>query len=314
MSALEIWANAAFAGSPTPVISVAVPFHAYEVSPLARELLAQAATLGGQIELLFADDGSPQAHWREALQSLLQDAAVPARVLVAARNLGRSAIRNRLIEAARGEYLLMIDADMLPDAPDYLRRYLQLADGAPLIYGGRSYQQLQQPEPGLRLYQHFSQRTECKPAYIRQQAPARYVMTNNLLVRRELLLQQGFSEEYRGWGYEDNDWAMGLSPTAILHIDNSASHMGLIDERTLLGKMDESRDNFLRIARRRPAFRAVPAYRAAQQAARFPTRWLAQLCRVLVLSRFLPLTLRSAAVQGYRLAIYAEALRGSPRQ
>lgn len=312
--ALSVWANAATQDAPPPRISITVPFYNCAVAPLAQALSRQAGALPGEFELIFADDGSPQAHWREALQAVLRDSRVPAQILSAPQNLGRSAIRNRLIEAARAEHLLFIDADMLPDRDDFLLRYLKLADGAELIYGGRSYQRVPPPAPPFRLYHAFSLRTECTPAWQRQRAPARYVMTNNLLVRRELLLTQPFAEEYQGWGYEDTDWAMGLPERDILHIDNSASHLGLIEERTLLAKMDESAANFLRIAARRSAFRQVPAYRAARLAARLPTRWLALLCRRLALLRALPLRLRCAAVQGYRLAIYARALRQAPRQ
>ena len=43
-------------------------------------------------------------------------------------NEGRASGRNRLAAEARGRHLLFLDSDMLPDAPDFLLRWLYLID------------------------------------------------------------------------------------------------------------------------------------------------------------------------------------------
>jgi len=313
-AALREWRNAAAdsAASP-PLISVAVPFYRYDVLPLARELIAQARADAPSFELLFADDGSPEPESSDGLQLAFAAAPVAARILRATTNVGRSAIRNRLVAAARGDYILLIDCDMLPDHDDYLARYRALAGAATsdIVCGGRSYQRVTSVRAEQRLYRAFSARTECLPAAVRQAQPSRYVMTNNLLVRRSLLAELPFAEDYRGWGYEDADWGFRIAARGILHVDNTASHFGLISDHELLAKMDESAANLLLIAQRQPAFRAVPAYRYTQLAAQLPVAGLRALSRWLALNQALPLRLRQLAVQAYRMAIYAAALRAS---
>src|SRR3546814_20808748 len=68
----------------------------------------------------------------------------------------------------------------------------------------------------------------CLPAAVRQRDPAKYTYTSNLLVRRDLMLVCPFSDAFRGWGWEDVDWAMrpaGLTP--LLRVANPPVHRGL---------------------------------------------------------------------------------------
>ena len=69
--------------------------------------------------------------------------ALPARFVRLAANEGRAAGRNRLAAEARGRHLLFLDADMLPDADDFLDRWLWLiaADDPPVAFGGFSLDQ-----------------------------------------------------------------------------------------------------------------------------------------------------------------------------
>lgn len=313
-SDVVIWRNrrASTSGDATR-LSVAIPFHNEDVVPLASELLTQAERFGTTCELLFADDGSADARWRQALEQRLATAPVAASVLHAPRNLGRGPIRNRLAAAARGEYILLLDADMLPDADDYLARYLALIEQRRIdaLVGGRSYHRVRDITAAQQLYVYFSMRTECLSAAQRALAPARHCLTNNLVVRRSLLIAQPFCEDTVGWGYEDIEWALRLGGTCIQHIDNAASHFGLVDEATLLAKLDESVTNFMIVAQRQPAFRQLPVYQRSAALARWPAPGLAPVCRWLAQRRSLPQPLRYAAVQGYKIACYAMALRAT---
>lgn len=300
------------------LISVVVPFKDYDVHQLATELVTLAARSRAPVEILFADDGSTATAIREGLVAVFEKAATPCGLLIASSNLGRALIRNQLAVHARGAFLLFLDADMLPDRPDYLDHYVELArtDEVDVVYGGRSYARIRDISPDMLLYHEYSRRAECLDAGQRQRRTRWYVMTNNLLVRRRLILEQPFSGSYVGWGYEDMEWALRVDTSKILHIDNTASHMGLISSTQLLSKIGESRENFRRIAREAPAFRDVPIYRVASRLAHWPllTDALHALSRRLLLIRTLPLIIRFALLQGFRLATYASALRSSERQ
>lgn len=297
----------------TPLLSVAVPYKDYAVETLAREMILQASKVSAPVEIVFADDGSQDSQHADALQRLFAAAPVPCTLLRCARNVGRAAIRNSLAQEARGTYLLFLDADMLPDAADFLSRYLAHAEAGELdaVCGGRSYRRLTRCPEDRLLYRYFSQTTECVSANVRNQRPFWYLLTNNLMLRRQLLIDQPFDEAYRGWGFEDADWAMRLRGARVLHVENTASHMDLPAEQPFLSKFDESTLNFVRISREIPEFRSLAIYRASALLSAVPicAPLLRRIARRMALCRRIPMRLRYAAVQGYRVATYAVTLR-----
>lgn len=309
--AVDRWHNGIVPAA--PALSIAVPYKDFDVLPLARSLLSMAEACAGRVEIVFADDGSDDRGIGEYLRSLFSGSAVSCRLLSYARNIGRSAIRNRLAEEARGDYLLYLDADMLPDRPDFLARYLDHVDTGELdvVCGGRSYLHVHDWSAGQALYRHFSLRTECVGPQVRNSRPLWYVLTNNLCVRRSLQLQRPFQESFRGWGFEDADWALSLEGARVLHIDNPATHTGLLDERELLSKYDSSRDNFRLISASSAEFRRFALYRASRLLAFVPAPAAAMriFARCLVLTRALPMRLRYLGIHGYRAALYAGVLR-----
>lgn len=312
----KLWSNQR--GTGKPLVSIVVPFKDYAVGLLAEEMVAQAQRCSVEVELLFADDGSTNSTYSEQLSLCFADAPVGCSVLSCGTNRGRAIIRNRLAAVAKGRYLLYLDADMLPDTDTFLERYAALArDGTlDIACGGRSYQRVADCPQSQLLYRHFSAATECVGSSVRNRNPLWYLLTNNLLVRRQLVLDHPFDSSYRGWGFEDADWALSLGKVSVLHIDNTASHMGLPDEHELLAKYDDSAENFRHIYRQVPEFRKFALYRASRLLAwvPLPAAWLRGLARALVLGRWLPMHLRYLGVHGYRAAIYARVLRIDARQ
>lgn len=121
-------ADAAAPAREAPWLSVLLPVYGVEayLDACARSLLSQ---VGPGVELVFVDDASPDGS--AALLEQLQ-AAHPqqVRVLRHARNLGISAARNTLLDAARGEYLWFVDPDDLvqPGALAALQRTVREHD------------------------------------------------------------------------------------------------------------------------------------------------------------------------------------------
>jgi glycosyltransferase involved in cell wall biosynthesis len=315
-TALAAWRNDAAVSH--PLISAVVPYKDYDVLPLAHELLEQASAMSTSVQIVFADDGSDDASIGARLRELFSSAQVPCVLLTAARNIGRAAIRNRLAQAAEGEFLLYLDADMLPDSTEFLQRYRQaIADGRlDIVCGGRSYQRVVDCPDDQALYRFFSLKTECVGPEVRNTRPLWYLLTNNLCVRRTLVLQHPFHESYAGWGFEDAEWALRLGAAQARHIDNTASHMGLLNERELLGKYDSSRENFRLISAGSPEFRRFSLFRASRALAwlPLPSALMRGVARWLVLTRALPMRLRYLGIHGYRASLYAGVLRQGTAQ
>ena len=310
------WANLATEGAIRPVLSVCIPFYKFDVMPLVQELLRQGAPFAGDLELLLADDASGDEALVNRIQSATREASVAVRLLVYSRNLGRSVIRNRLAVAAAASYILFMDADAFPDSGSYLQRYLIEAARATadVVVGGRSYALVRSTPKNQQLYLYYSRRTECAPADRRSATAWRHVFTNNIMIRRNLLLETPFDDAYSGWGYEDTDWAIKIMKkgATVVHIDNTATHLGLIDDESLVCKYRESVPNFERLLDKFPdELQSSPVYRLARLFARvgLKTALPERLCQRLILEPKLPLFLRYSLLQCFKALIYTPALR-----
>ena len=301
-----------------PLLSVLIPF--YNTSP--RDLVAALAEAASghehNVEIVAADDGSPDRSLAPALVEAMAGMTVPCRLLSPARNLGRSRIRNRLCEAARGKYVLFLDGDMqLPD-DRFLIRYLDLINSrqVDVVFGGFDMPGGDQAPPAYDLHIYDSRRSHCLPAIGRSKSPEKYTYTSNLLVRRELMAACPFSEEFSGWGWEDVDWSLSMAGRArIDHIDNPAVHAGFSTAEALLAKYRESIVNFRRLYARHPQkVRELPIFRASRVMSRvpFPSLLQASLEAVMLGRERWPLRVRYLAMKLLRACLYREVVRSSP--
>lgn len=307
----QIHDNAAWSQG-TPTISVLIPFLRDDPQGLLRRLDTEAPALSGAVELILLDDGTADADLTQQLQTTIDTLRVPARLITLAANEGRARGRNRLTTAARGEAYLFLDSDMRPDTPVFLQNWLRLvAQDAPAVaFGGFSLDQAP-TDARFAVHRALSGASECLPASERALTPEKYVYTSNLLVRRDVFASESFDPGFSGWGWEDVEWAMRVGQLyPILHIDNSASHLGLDTAAAIAAKYEQSAVNFARVvSSHREIVSAYPSYKVARILKRLPWRevWRPML-KTFALNEAAPTPLRAFALRLYRAALYAEAV------
>ncbi len=295
-----------------PGLSVLVPFLRDDPSELLGALEADNGEHIHRIEVIILDDGTNNKALTRKLQDLVDTSHLAICLLSSKDNLGRSKGRNLLVKQARGEHLLFIDADMLPDHPDFLRRWLTHIDSnAPAgTFGGFSVAQTS-TAPEYAVHRSMALKSDCVPASIRSQQPEKHIFTSNLLIRKDVFLQNPFDENFQGWGWEDVEWAMRVAKThPLTHIDNTATHLGLDTVSALMDKYRQSASNFARIARLHPEYVArYPSYRIAQKIRALGLATSVQIvAEGIAASSYLPVSLRGLALRFYRAALYAKAL------
>jgi glycosyltransferase involved in cell wall biosynthesis len=119
-------------------LSIVVPMHneAPVLGQFFERIEAATADLGVAVEIICVDDGSRD----ETLSGLVQKAARDPRVKVIAlaRNFGKEAAMTAGIEAAGGDMVLPIDAD-LQDPPELIAEFLKRwEEGYDVVYGARA--------------------------------------------------------------------------------------------------------------------------------------------------------------------------------
>jgi len=298
--------NAAWADA-TPRLSVLIP--TYRDDPSA--LLTALDERGADAEIVLLDDGGGDADLTRRMAARIEKLKLPARLIVLSHNEGRAKGRNRLADHARGGHLLFLDSDMLPDPKDFLTRWAAVAaDGAPVAFGGFTLDQTPR-RPEHELHRAMALKSDCTLAPERAREPAKHVFTSNLLVRRDVFEIVAFDEGFAGWGWEDVEWALRVARFyPILHIDNSATHLGLDTASTLAAKYEQSAANFARVVSgHREMVSTYPSYRVAKALKAAPLRkaWR-PLFKAVALNEAAPIPLRAFALRLYRAALYSDAV------
>lgn len=293
-----------------PRLSVLTPFYRYDPSAMLKRF----ANAPAGIEFVLLDDGSASAELVANVISAVAATGAPARIIVSEANLGRARARNRLIAEAQGEYVLFLDADMLPDTSAFLAVWLGIisTQNPRVAFGGLSLA-LTERTPETALHYALFGSSDCASARQRARRAAQATASSNLLVEREFLLAHPFDDNFTGWGFEDTDWALDVSRVEeIMHVDNPATHIGLDDVSTLMRKSAEAGPNFGRLARKHPTrVKSFAAHRVASALRVSPARktqrqiysWIARDPRGLA-----PMRVRCAAFKLLRASHYSEYL------
>jgi glycosyltransferase involved in cell wall biosynthesis len=295
-----------------PVLSIVTPFLRYDPRPLVRALARTGDDVAKRVEMIVLDDGTNDEQLVADVMAAAFASPIATTLLVSPCNLGRACARNRLRAAARGRYILFLDADMIPDSDDFLARWLNVIDThAPAsAFGGFTLKQTPRlPETALHYF--LANRSDCRTAADRARDPGQFTATSNLLVRADILNTVPFDEGFKGWGWEDVEWAIRAQTCgATLHVDNTATHAGLDTVDTLMRKFNEAGPNYGRLVRKHPdAAQRFNSFRAARVLNSLPGhKNLRPLMAAIARTSWAPMIVRHAAIKVYRTSIYAENL------
>lgn len=186
-----------------------------------------------RFEIVVADDGSGPAT-RELVARLAEEPGPRVRhVRQEDRGYRLAAIRNRAAAATERPYLIFLDGDCLV-RPDYVERHARLAEPGHFVPGSRvrldpglSRTAIELESAGIERWNaarwlgewlrgradRFTPLLRVPLGPLRRTSPRRWrgVKGCNLAVwRSDLLAVNGFDEDFRGWGFEDNDLAVRL--------------------------------------------------------------------------------------------------------
>ncbi|MEP3653804.1 MAG: glycosyltransferase family 2 protein [Litorimonas sp.] len=294
----------------SPQLSVLIPFYKDDARALLKDLDSQLSD--GQIEVLFYDDGTNDTGLTANMRDAVATAKGPIRLITNENNQGRSAARNALFDAARGDWVLFLDADMRPARNVFLGNYISLIEscGADILFGGFEVE-AQQADADRDIHRALSEISDCLTLDERQAAGPQYVASSNLCVRRKVLEEEPFDSGFTGWGWEDSEWAARVSKRfTLVHVDNPAIHLGLETTETLLKRFATSGANYLRFTTAHPELaERLPLYNISKTLGRLPGQSLMRpFLRLFVKTHILPMRARLTALKLWRASHYAEAL------
>ena len=152
------------------------------------------------------------------------------------QNVGRAAIRNFLASQASLTWLLFLDCDMDIISQRFLATYLDTEGD--VIYGGYKV------GPGEKSCLRYIYEKANEPQHTasqRQTRPYQHFHTANFLIRRDILMEHPFDEQFTHYGYEDVLLGRRLREASVpvSHIDNPAGFNTFEDNASFVAKTEE---------------------------------------------------------------------------
>jgi glycosyltransferase involved in cell wall biosynthesis len=121
------------------MLSVIIPVlnEAESLPQLQRELSGVAAREGYDLQIIFVDDGSTDATWATIEQLAAHDQRVLG--IRFRRNFGKTAALSAGFDAASGEQIVTLDADLQDDPAEIPRLLAKLNEGHDLVSGWKRF-------------------------------------------------------------------------------------------------------------------------------------------------------------------------------
>ncbi len=266
------------------------------------------------VEIILIDDGSNNDILDKEIIAALENWPGPATRIRLEKNVGRSSARNMAIDEAKGSYTLFVDADMMPMHDDFLEKYIDIINrkAAAVAFGG-FVTRADEINHDLLLHHDLSMRADCLPADKRAARGAYAVATNNLLVRTDLLQKHRFDSDFKGWGWEDTEWAIRVvnDGYGLIHINNEAVHYGLDTSETMLRKYKEAGKNLAIMVKKHPFANRYLSVKTARLISKFGFhRLLRPIAQSITLDKkkLFPVFLRRMAIKYWRASWAADEL------
>lgn len=227
------------------MLSILIPTYNYNICNLVVDLHNQAKMTQVPFEIVVMEDGSDMLLVENQFIQNLSN----CRYLVSEKNLGRSAIRNRLAEVAQYPYLLFLDCDAKVSNADFIQNYLNVCVGNSVVcIGGTAYDpEVNQPEYSLRL--KYGREKEAKVNQKSFAAGPVNFATFNFLISKSVFEKVKFDESIKGYGHEDTLFGHQLHEAgySFQFVNNPIIHAGLDRNEVYIQKIEQATENLLKL-------------------------------------------------------------------
>lgn len=225
-------------------LSILIPIYNFDVKNLVEDLHLQCKELDIDFEIVLVDDFSKSDFHKEN-ETLESFSNVTYEQLK--ENVGRSKIRNYLLQKATYENCLILDCDVAIVSSSFIKNYLDAVKENTVVVGGHIYQKNQPKDKSLMLHWKYGTQVECKSLKERLKKPNDSFMTNSFLIQKKVCNKVKFDESLVKYGHEDTLFGieLELNRIQIKHIENPVLHLGLKSTKEFLRGEKEAISNLI---------------------------------------------------------------------
>jgi len=219
------------------MLSILIPTYNYNVSSLVIEVHKQVTRANIKSEIICFDDNS-NSFTQE--NKLTIDSLSHSRIIFSKENIGRIKSRQRLSNESIYDWVLFLDADVIPKSNKFIERYIdKINTGHEVIFGGFAYSDIK-PESNSILRWKYGKTFEEIDAKKRNLKPYQLIISANFLISKSVFNHINSKINRKSYGL-DNYFAALLKQNNInvLHLNNEVYHFGLESSTTYLNKAEE---------------------------------------------------------------------------
>lgn len=220
------------------MLSILIPVYNFNIVELVNMVHIQASNSGITFEIVCIDDNS-ENFYTESNQLVLKLHGVT--YLKNNENLGRNKTRQILSNNANYNWLLFLDADVIPKNHSYIKSYLPFLNiEFEAIYGGFAYYK-KSPEKAFKLRWKYGRKCEEVPANKRNLKPYKSIISANFLIKKTVFNRVNSKIKGNLYG-EDNHFGALLKShnIRVKHIDNEVYHLGIEESEKYLKKKEQA--------------------------------------------------------------------------
>ena len=225
------------------MLSVLIPVYNYDIRMLVNRLHEQLTATDIVFEIICMDDASQQGFsvTNSEISKLRHTS-----YYISDSNQGRVATRQTLAAQATFDWLLFLDADVMPKLDSFISDYLAYLNREyDAVYGGFAYNK-ERPTNDFVLRWTYGKSKEQVTAAIRNKKPYKITISANFLIKKALFKQINSEIKAKGYGYDNYFGSLLKTKKApIIHIDNEVFHLGLEVNASYLNKVEQSIDTLL---------------------------------------------------------------------
>ena len=219
------------------MLSILIPIYNYNVTDLLLSICEEIKKHNIYCEILCLDDYSTNTTIKTINKNTCQNLNVE--LIELQTNSGRTLARQKLAKHANFDWLLFLDADVLPKRKEFILHYLNYIESSiDLIFGGFAYKS-EKPQKEFILRWRYGHLKETLDSKTRQISPYKTITSANMLVKKTVFLNINSGMTNNWYGY-DNYFSTQLKKHnyKIKHIDNEVYHLGLESNELYLRKKE----------------------------------------------------------------------------
>jgi len=225
------------------MISVLIPVYNYNIVALVTHIHTQLQLCNVAFEIICLDDASTSdmINENDSISNLEFTSYLKSK-----ENLGRTNARQYLSEKANYEWLLFLDADVIPKTELFISHYLKFIDSDfEAIYGGFAYHE-KAPDSNYILRWKYGKTHEQVQAIERNKRPYKVIISANFMIKKSVFSVINSQIEQKGYGF-DNFFAalLKMKQIKVVHIDNEAYHLGIETSKAYLIKKEKAAETLL---------------------------------------------------------------------